>query len=74
MVLPTFETTDYKCSDCGAKTSYLRDKHNGKDKWYRNKEKGVGFWCKRCYERYYNRYIRKNNDNKGDEITSHLNA
>lgn len=58
-MLPTFETVRYKCGECKSTDSKQRDK-NGNPRWYRNKQKGIGFLCKTCYYRQYlGRYDRR---------------
>jgi len=53
MARPYFEALkDIKCSDCGAQTTYYSNS-DGTYRWYRNKVKGSGFWCKPCYQRFY---------------------
>lgn len=66
MALPTFETVKYICSECKSTRSKQKDK-NGNPRWYRNKQKGIGFLCKTCYYRQYlGRYERSyNKKNKG---------
>ena len=45
---------DIKCSECGAeKTCYINK--DGTYRWYRNQERGIGFWCKICYNRFWKR-------------------
>src|SRR6187200_1345340 len=49
---PLFATWKPKCSECGAeKTNYINK--DGSYKWYRNQTKGIGFWCKACYWKFY---------------------
>lgn len=53
-MIPKFDTMKYKCSVCGSTTSHQKDKH-GNERWYRNKQAGIGFICKNCYNIRYNR-------------------
>jgi len=53
-MLPKFESTVYKCSECKSTSSSQKDR-NGNPRWYKNKEKGIGFICKKCYMVRYHR-------------------
>lgn len=53
---PRFATMKQICNVCGADTTYPIDK-NGNERWYRDKERGIGFLCKACYNKRYKQRV-----------------
>ena len=50
-----YQRTSTICSGCGSKDSKCKSSRTGKIIWHRNKEKGIGFLCKNCYNKQYKR-------------------
>ncbi len=57
MAFPMFESmrNNISCSTCGTKNSKVKSRKTGQPVWHKNQEKGIGFWCKYCYTKFYNK-------------------